>query len=105
MGIVSEAAAGHSTEVFDGVDETLYEAGGVSLLDKLHVGIAEPTQHHHEGADSVQEPVLVQVGQATSVFLGMVASQILKTHSYLSLVCPSAGTSAVGHRSVTTCIC
>ena len=102
MGIFSEAAAGHSTEVFDGVDETLYEAGGVSLLDKLHVGNAEPTQHHHEGADSVQWPVLVQVGQATSVFLGMLASGSLATQSCLSLVCPPAGTNAVGHRSVTT---
>ena len=58
----------------------LDECGGVGPPDQLHVAGPGPAQGHHEHPDAVLASVLVQVGQAAPVHLGLLPGRSLETH-------------------------
>ena len=85
LGIIVEAAAQHVAQVLEGIHVALDECGGVRPAHQFHVAGPGPAQGHHEHPDATLLPVLVKVGQAAPVHLGLFPGRSLETQRGIGL--------------------
>ena len=90
LGVVIQAAPGHATQVVEGVDVALDEAGRVRSPDELHVDSPGPAEHHHEGPHLPLPPPFVHVAEAAPVHLCLLPGLRLEPHRGLNLATPAA---------------
>ena len=98
LGVVVEAAAGHAAEILEGVDVALDEGGGVGFAHQFHVSGPRPAHGHHEYPDAMLATVLIQVGQAAPVHLGLLSRSCLEPHRRLEADRPCGGASGIRSR-------
>ena len=85
LGSAIETAARHAAMVLECIHRALDECGGVGSPDQLHVAGPGPAQRHHEHPNVTLLPVLVKVGQAATVHLGLLPGSCLETHRGIRL--------------------